>query len=163
MGAERINFWKIKNDYNYTHGVTPKPEVEPTEYPIPLPSFKVGDRVKMTPTYEDDSGRTRKRRGIQRAAGTRLITEADRAEYARQMWEVFDSPLNRMTRAQVEHTIRMMFPVHYVDVHVNDVLEVITPDCTHHDTYSPSWSGCEVLNPRTGEQFVMHREVLQLA
>ena len=32
MGTERINFWKLANDYNYAHGVTPKPEVEPTEY-----------------------------------------------------------------------------------------------------------------------------------
>ena len=163
MGTDRINFWKITNDYNYAHGVTPKPEWDPTEPTLPCPTFKVGDRVKMTPTYEDDSGRTRKRRGIQRAEGTRLITEADRAEYARGWWATFNSPLNSMTRAETEHTIRMMFPVIYVDVHVNDVFEVVTPVCTHHNTYSPTWSCCEVLNPRTGEQFVMSREELELA
>ena len=163
MGTERINFWKLANDYNYAHGVTPKPEVEPAEYPLPLPSFSVGDRVKLTEKVESDSGKIRKRRTGGYPVGDRLITDADRAEYARACWATFNSPLNRMTRAETEHSIRMMFPIHTVDVHTAEVLEVVTPDCTHIGTYSPTWSSCEVRNPRTGEQFIVHRAELQLA
>ena len=158
MGAERINFWQQGEDYRASIGMGSERKV-PIEYPIPLPQFSVGDLVKLTTHYETDSGRLRKRKGTWRV-GDRLITEADRAEYAR---AVYASAEDLSTPEQKAEAVRTMYPFVGVDVHVNDRLEVLTPDCTIFNVVTPTWSGCEVRNLRTGEQFLVHRAELQLA
>ena len=158
MSTERINFSKVYNDYRYTHGMQAWPENEPTEYPVPLPQFTLGAVVKLSTHYESDSGRLVKRRKGD-LVGERIVTEAEREEYAREL----EGPLVRMTRAEKVAAVRMMHPCTYVQVELGDRLEVITPECTMYNTPNPTWSACQVRNPRTGEQFVVHRGELQLA
>lgn len=158
MSTEAINFSKQFNDYRYTHGLAAWAENEPAEYPVPLPQFTLGAVVKLSTHYESDSGRLVKRRKGDRV-GERIITEAERAEYAREL----EGPLVRMTRAEKEAAVRMMHPCAYVQVELHDRLEVVTPVCTMYNTPNPVWSACQVRNPRTGEQFVVHRGELELA
>jgi hypothetical protein len=158
MGAERINFWQQGQECRRSIGMSTECK-EPIEYPLPLPSFSVGDLVKLTTHYETDSGRKRKRKGNWRV-GDRLINDAERAEYARAVWA---SAEDLSTPAQKAEAIRTVYPFVGVDVHVDDRLEVLTPDCTDYNVFTPTWSSCEVRNTRTGEQFLVHRGELELA
>lgn len=167
MGTERKNYWKM---YVVTRGSkldgsgVCDPETVPLEARPGTPTFELGSVVKLSKERlrkASDSGK----RASEGNYGTRFITPEDRLQLWEQSveWRRTDPKAHPATLEEQLYWNVNTLP--YIGVHCKftDLYTVVVPDCTYlGDCRIPYWDHCEVRNVRTGEQFVIARDILEL-
>lgn len=167
MGTERKNYWKMfvitrgsKLNGNTAHD----PDLTPLEPHADTPMFDLGTVVKLSKERlrkASDSGK----RAVEGNYGSRFLTPEDRLRHwdEHMAWRRSDHNAVPATLDELLWWGVQSQPAIGVHCKFTDLYTVVLPDCTALESMGlPRWDHCEVRNVRTGEQFVIARNILEL-